>query len=541
MRIGGIVLLLAALTGTVRAAEPVLLEPGDPRGKEVRAAASAFWDAVSRGDVPKAKSKFVGKLDHAQFIDSFAECVVSFDALAAALNAHAMDLRLGKAVDFGAARAEAHRQGEGMMILAGERAWIAGNGGFQGTAVVKQDGAWQVNEVANSAACAVQLRSLYEAYGRYARRLTDLVNAGRGRDVAAKQALDDDLNKARSAAAALDRAESPECPSLSPPGDSPLASVDEMARWLGKRLGDDDVRGLIATLPGLPRVFEKGSRINIASNEIGVALSFEGAPARDAKLLQIDFATMEASAVRAYQGSLPGGLPANPRRREVEQQLGPPDTSGGGPRWCQYYSEYFARGLEFDYEGFNPLDPANRLRRVTIRPRRTPPWGASTRPAAPLAPPRLTLRAVQPHPTPGDATVETLPMMFPQPDGPTELAISRDVLLEERSVANLQPMVDSSTGRSRIKLSMTPEGSKHLEAATGKTMGGSMAIVLDGQILAAPTVEHAISGTLEIDYPPGVKDADDRGALLGHLHAAVNALPPTAPSANVQPATRPVR
>jgi hypothetical protein len=114
------------------------------------------------------------------------------------------------------------------------------------------------------------------------------------------------------------------------------------------------VRSLVATLPGLPRI--SGGRIGstIDSDEAGVDLDFSAAPA--SALSAIRLSTDGDDRSHAYRGMLPRGLTMNDRRRQIEEKLGPPGTSGGGAGFAPYSAVYPAAGVGIEYRGSGRLD-----------------------------------------------------------------------------------------------------------------------------------------------------------------------------------------
>lgn len=74
------VALLAKCCAVVEA-EPRIVMPDDPAGKEVREVAVAFLAKIGDGDARGAKEHFAGEADQAELLTAYVDWVNSFDTL----------------------------------------------------------------------------------------------------------------------------------------------------------------------------------------------------------------------------------------------------------------------------------------------------------------------------------------------------------------------------------------------------------------------------------------------------------------------------
>jgi preprotein translocase subunit SecD len=98
------------------------------------------------------------------------------------------------------------------------------------------------------------------------------------------------------------------------------------------------------------------------------------------------------------------------------------------------------------------------------------------------------------------------------------------VLLDETAVQSVGPMrVGEKHDRPAIAMEMTPDGARRLGEITAANIGRRLALVLDGKVLIAPTINARITDAVIIELSQNPPGADDD--VLGRLHAAVYALP----------------
>ncbi len=130
---------------------------------------------------------------------------------------------------------------------------------------------------------------------------------------------------------------------------------------------------------------------------------------------------------------------------------------------------------------------------------------------------RLTFHLV--HPTMSAAQAESggVPsgyMLVPSADGGNEL-INENVELGGESLTNAQPGFDQQTGRSVVSFSFDTRGAIVFGEITSKNVGKRFAIVLDNQVITAPTIQQPItggSGQITGNFTPAT--ANDLAVLL---------------------------
>jgi preprotein translocase subunit SecD len=153
---------------------------------------------------------------------------------------------------------------------------------------------------------------------------------------------------------------------------------------------------------------------------------------------------------------------------------------------------------------------------------------------------RLAFRLVVDDARPGDANVDMLDdSNAAGKDQPRTVAVSRDVLLDERGVASVEAVNAPPPQGRRIRLEMTPQGSETLKKITGENVGGRMAIVLDGKVLIAPVINSQVSRSVEITFGAGrdgAAEAKQQREVVDRIRSAIAA---TTQPAEAAPATRP--
>jgi hypothetical protein len=218
---------------------------------------------------------------------------------------------------------------------------------------------------------------------------------------------------------------------------------------------------------------------------------------------------------RAYAGELPHGLTFADRRRDVERKLGRPRESGGSET-MPYYAAYPARGLTLEYETRSLRDRDAPLAGITLISPTDEPQDV------PRDGPRLTFRLVLADGKADDPNAEKLR----DPDdaaGVRTLLVSRDVALDESAVADVDfAILGEEDDRIGISMTMTADGANRLERFSRANQDRRVALVLDGEVLVAPTILGTVKDSLVIAPGPGGPIGDD---VFPRLHAAVYALP----------------
>lgn len=83
---------------------------------------------------------------------------------------------------------------------------------------------------------------------------------------------------------------------------------------------------------------------------------------------------------------------------------------------------------------------------------------------------------------------------IPAEDGATPSAVLEPTELTGADLKSAEVIFDSNTGSPSISLQFTDEGASKFEKITGRNIGKELPIILDSQIISAPTVNEKISG-----------------------------------------------
>jgi len=140
---------------------------------------------------------------------------------------------------------------------------------------------------------------------------------------------------------------------------------------------------------------------------------------------------------------------------------------------------------------------------------------------------RLTFHLVYPNITAAQARVQGLPpgtYIVPSVNGGEEL-LYENVALGGESLINAQPGFDSRTGQAIVSFRFNTRGSIVFSEITSANIGRRFAIVLDGKVITAPTIQTAItggSGQISGSFTP--QSANDLAVLLraGALPASLD-------------------
>jgi beta-lactamase regulating signal transducer with metallopeptidase domain len=102
--------------------------------------------------------------------------------------------------------------------------------------------------------------------------------------------------------------------------------------------------------------------------------------------------------------------------------------------------------------------------------------------------PRLQFRFVVNSPADGE------PMVDPNYAHPSPIYVSRNVILDERSVEGVSPQVDPNNGHFEISVQFTQAGGAKFAKLTTDNIGRRLAVILDGKLLMSPTIQSPITG-----------------------------------------------
>ena len=140
---------------------------------------------------------------------------------------------------------------------------------------------------------------------------------------------------------------------------------------------------------------------------------------------------------------------------------------------------------------------------------------------------RLTFHLVYPNMSAATAKAQGLPpntIIVPSQDGGDEL-LYEDVALGGESLVDAQPGFDSQTSRSVVSFRFDTRGAVTFGDITSKNVGRRFAIVLDNQVITAPTIQTPITGgTGQISGSFTPQSANDLAVLLraGALPASLD-------------------
>jgi SecD/SecF fusion protein len=140
---------------------------------------------------------------------------------------------------------------------------------------------------------------------------------------------------------------------------------------------------------------------------------------------------------------------------------------------------------------------------------------------------RLTFHLVYPSMSAAQAKAQGLPpntIIVPSQDGGDEL-LYEDVALGGESLVDAQPGFDSQNSRSVVSFRFDTRGAVTFGDITSKNVGRRFAIVLDNQVITAPTIQTPItggSGQISGSFTP--QSANDLAVLLraGALPASLD-------------------
>jgi SecD/SecF fusion protein len=142
---------------------------------------------------------------------------------------------------------------------------------------------------------------------------------------------------------------------------------------------------------------------------------------------------------------------------------------------------------------------------------------------------RLTFHLVHPSMTASQAEAQGVPagyFILPSADGGNEL-LNENIELGGESLTNAQPGFDQQTGRSVVSFQFDTRGAITFGEITSKNVGKRFAIVLDNQVITAPTIQQPItggSGQISGSFTPAT--ANDLAVLLraGALPATLDVI-----------------
>ncbi len=131
---------------------------------------------------------------------------------------------------------------------------------------------------------------------------------------------------------------------------------------------------------------------------------------------------------------------------------------------------------------------------------------------------RLTFHLVHPTMSAAQAEAQGIPagyFIVPSAEGDFKELLNENVELGGESLTNAQPGFDQQTGRSVVSFSFDTRGAIIFGDITSKNVGKRFAIVLDDEVITAPTIQQPItggSGQISGNFTP--QSANDLAVLL---------------------------
>jgi len=110
---------------------------------------------------------------------------------------------------------------------------------------------------------------------------------------------------------------------------------------------------------------------------------------------------------------------------------------------------------------------------------------------------RLTFHLVHPTMSAAQAEAQGVPsgyFILPSAEGGFDELLNENVELGGESLTNAQPGFDQQTGRSVVSFSFDTRGAIIFGEITSRNVGKRFAIVLDDQVITAPTIQQPITG-----------------------------------------------
>ena len=289
---------------------------------------------------------------------------------------------------------------------------------------------------------------------------------------------------------------------------------------MGLKANSPDIVAMIDSLPANTRLIVGGPTkavMWVETYETGLLLSFNlpgGA---------LDYVALFADGeerFNPYRGELPAGLRLGEPRGEVEKQLGAPiDFIPGNDGFETLYPQL---GLSLSYGRPTPRDAGNPLVRFLFESPSAK--GSNSHRHYPSHDGLATVggfRLVVPE----GSREARLPEHFINPSDGAAVYVSPNVIIDEQDVERPGES-RSDNGRRAITLRLQPRaGAERLSAVSAANSGRQMAIILDQQLLIAPTIQDKMGADIVIDMG-GKADDQKTDEVLRKLRRAIYTLPP---------------
>ena len=84
--------------------------------------------------------------------------------------------------------------------------------------------------------------------------------------------------------------------------------------------------------------------------------------------------------------------------------------------------------------------------------------------------------------------------VFPSDEESSDITVSKRIILSGENLADAQPRMDSETNQTVVSFTLDRIGAKKFARATATGVGKDLAIILDGRVISAPTIQEPITG-----------------------------------------------
>ncbi|HEY6549345.1 MAG TPA: protein translocase subunit SecD [Vicinamibacteria bacterium] len=101
-----------------------------------------------------------------------------------------------------------------------------------------------------------------------------------------------------------------------------------------------------------------------------------------------------------------------------------------------------------------------------------------------------------------------------QPGQPMFYLLQREAVITGRDMKSARTSVDPQTNAPSVSFGLNPQGAEKFKRETGKNIGRQLAIVLDGNVESAPTIQSQISDEGQITGRYTVQEADELAKVL---------------------------
>jgi preprotein translocase subunit SecD len=113
-----------------------------------------------------------------------------------------------------------------------------------------------------------------------------------------------------------------------------------------------------------------------------------------------------------------------------------------------------------------------------------------------------------------------------QPGQPVFYLVRREAVITGRDLKNARAGIDPQTNAPDVQFSLNPQGAEKFKRETGRNVGRRLAIILDGSVASAPTIQSQISDSGVITGRFTSQEADELAKILraGALPASLKYL-----------------